>query len=185
MEEKEQISIFSLRIKELRESLGLSQSEFAKSVGTTQTTLSSYENTNKTPSLEIVKAIAEKYNVSIDWLCGLSEKKSPSTAIETYSDLFAFFLELNNISSLETLFGKKEKLENENVPFSDNYMVAYLDIDDSNVVSFFDEWIDIIKICSKSASGEKLYSIWKKDILEQYNKPFEPKTHDSIELPFN
>ena len=80
-------TIFSRRIKELRETLGLSQKEFAQSVGTTQTTLSSYENTGKTPSLDIVKNIAEKYHISLDWLCGLSDEKKQTDVISTYSDL--------------------------------------------------------------------------------------------------
>lgn len=84
---------FSIRIKELRESSGLSQTEFAKSVGTTQTTLSAYETLDRTPSLDIVKEIAKRYNVSIDWLLGLSETKTLAPQFKTYADiLHALFL---------------------------------------------------------------------------------------------
>ena len=64
-------SIFSQRIKQLRNKMQLTQKSFAAAVGTTPVTLSAYENNTKKPSLDIVKDIAEKFDVSIDWLCGL------------------------------------------------------------------------------------------------------------------
>lgn len=178
-------NVVASRIRELRTSKNLTQADFAESINTTQAALSGYERGDRTPSLDVLICIAQKYNVSIDWLCGLTEKSSPSDKLTTYSDLFALFLELQDISSLETRFGNKTQFEDEDIPFSNEYIVSYLNIDDSNVISFIDEWIDILKICNKSSSGQKLYTIWKKDILEQYNKPFEHKTHDSDVLPFN
>ena len=177
--------LIASRIKELRTNKELTQTEFAESINTVQAALSAYERGDRTPSLDILICIAQKYDVSIDWLCGLNEKPNSSNKLSTYSDLFALFLELQDLTKLKTKFYKTMQLEDEDIPFSSSYTVASLEIDDSNVVSFIDEWIDILKICNKSASGQKLYTIWKKDILEQYNKPFEYKTHDSEELPFN
>lgn len=67
--------IFSERIKEIRNARNETQKEFAKFVNSTAATISAYENGTKNPSLEVVANIANKCNVSIDWLCGLSDKK--------------------------------------------------------------------------------------------------------------
>jgi len=75
--------ILAKRIKELRTSLKLTQKLFAEKVGCTAATLSAYENGSKSPSLEIVKNIAEKCNVSIDWLVGLSNAVNEKEKIET------------------------------------------------------------------------------------------------------
>ena len=62
--------IISLKIKEIRNILNLTQKDFGKLINVAQTTLSSYENNSQTPNIETLYNIAEKCNVSIDWLCG-------------------------------------------------------------------------------------------------------------------
>ena len=61
-------SVLAVRIKELRTSMKMTQKEFSAFVGCTAATLSAYENGSKSPSLEIIKGVAEKCHVSIDWL---------------------------------------------------------------------------------------------------------------------
>lgn len=87
-------TILAIRIKELRSSMNMTQKEFSTFVGCTAATLSAYENGSKSPSLEIIKGIAEKCNVSIDWLCGLSEEKGGKPEIKTYRDVAVRILEL-------------------------------------------------------------------------------------------
>lgn len=48
----------SSRIKELRTSLGMTQSTFAESIGTSQNALSGYENKDRIPSFEVLLSIA-------------------------------------------------------------------------------------------------------------------------------
>lgn len=162
---------FSSRIKELRESLKLSQSEFAKSVGTTQTTLSSYENTNKTPSLDILKSIANTYNVSLDWLCGLSDKRDLSHIPKTYTDMINILISLKNSSEININF-KTKNYDIKTLGLS-QYKSIIIEINDKHLVDFYEEWNDILSVCKKSPSGEKLYQIWLKDIFERYDFPLE------------
>ena len=91
-------SILAVRIKELRASMNMTQKEFSAFVGCTAATLSAYENGSKSPSLEIIKGIAEKCNVSIDWRCGLSEEKGLKPKIETYKDIAMKILELLSVN---------------------------------------------------------------------------------------
>lgn len=60
-------SVLAVRIKELRKIMKMTQKEFSAFVGCTAATLSAYENGSKSPSLEIIKGIAEKCHISIDW----------------------------------------------------------------------------------------------------------------------
>ena len=80
-------SVLAVRIKELRKIMKMTQKEFSAFVGCTAATLSAYENGSKSPSLEIIKGIAEKCHISIDWLCGLSDKMKNSNEPETYADI--------------------------------------------------------------------------------------------------
>lgn len=41
----------------------------------TQSTLSSYENGNASPSYDVLLTIVKKYNISLDWLFGISDKR--------------------------------------------------------------------------------------------------------------
>lgn len=67
----EYIPSFSNRLKALRSQLGLSQRDFAQKVGITASALSTYENGQKNPSVNVAVKIASEFNVSLDWLCGL------------------------------------------------------------------------------------------------------------------
>lgn len=56
------------RIKELRKSLGLNQTEFAKKLGIAPNTISSYEGGTIVPSNSIIKSICREYGVNETWL---------------------------------------------------------------------------------------------------------------------
>lgn len=174
---------FSKRIKELRTSLNLTQSEFAKQIGTTQATLSSYENSSKLPSIELLISISQKCNVSIDWLCGMQNEQTTVQSISTYSDIIRA---LSNIGVLDNL---KMSISIITVPNSEieDHNEAQITIDDEIIVKFFEEWIEVLSLCKKSPSGKKLYDIWIKDILERYDIPIKinPTERYCNLLPFN
>lgn len=60
-------------LKELRESLGLTQEEFGKSVGVAKTTYNNYEKGERDPKSDFWIAVAGKYGVTIDYLMGYSD----------------------------------------------------------------------------------------------------------------
>ncbi len=63
------------RIKELRESRGLNQIEFAKKLCVSKQSVSNWENDNIQPSIEVLLRIANYFSVSTDYLLGLDNKK--------------------------------------------------------------------------------------------------------------
>lgn len=56
------------RIKELRKSLGLNQTEFGERLCIAQTTIAGYENGTRVPSDAIIKSICREYGVNETWL---------------------------------------------------------------------------------------------------------------------
>lgn len=68
-----------LRLKELREKKRLNQEGLALKLNVSQSTISAYEVGERTPDLETLIAIANLFDVSIDYLVGLSEIRSSIT----------------------------------------------------------------------------------------------------------
>lgn len=61
---------FKDRLKELRERRGLSQLELAKRVNISNAIISMYEKGTRSPSREMLEALADYFNVDIDYLMG-------------------------------------------------------------------------------------------------------------------
>ena len=64
-----------LRLKELREQKRLNQEGLALMLNVSQSTVSAYEIGERTPDLTTLIAIAEFFNVSLDYLVGLTDIK--------------------------------------------------------------------------------------------------------------
>lgn len=69
-------NIIGERIKELREQAGENQEELGKMIFSSQTAISHYENGRIKPNVDTIAAIAKHYNVSADYLLGLTDKKA-------------------------------------------------------------------------------------------------------------
>ncbi len=56
------------RIKQLRSSLGLNQTEFGEKLGVKQTTVASWESGNRTPTESALRSICREFGVNELWL---------------------------------------------------------------------------------------------------------------------
>lgn len=65
------------RIKDLREDRDLTQAEIAKIIKTTQQQYSKIETGKSDISADKLKLLAEFYNVSIDYILGLTNEQRP------------------------------------------------------------------------------------------------------------
>jgi len=65
------------RIKELRQNKNLTQEEFGKIFGIVKSTVSMYESGKSTPDDELKKKIANYFNVTLDYLMGVTDIKNP------------------------------------------------------------------------------------------------------------
>ena len=86
------------RIKQLRENRGLIQGILASELGITQQMLSKYERDVLCIKVDVLKKIAEYFNVTTDYLLGISEVKRDlqgqmkmNKTLDTYYDLIEIY----------------------------------------------------------------------------------------------
>lgn len=72
----QEIYDFGLRLKELREKKKLSQSQVARRLGLTRSSISGYENNITVPSIEGLKQLTLLYGTSADYILGLDNRKA-------------------------------------------------------------------------------------------------------------
>lgn len=65
---------FNIRLKELRLANGLTQKELAKAIEVGRTTISEYESGKIVPKQEGLLKLANYFNVSVDYLTGVSDE---------------------------------------------------------------------------------------------------------------
>ena len=70
--------MLSKSIYELRMSFGWTQVQLAKKLGVTKQTVSNWENDNIQPSIDMLVKISKTFNVTTDYLLGLTPTNSIS-----------------------------------------------------------------------------------------------------------
>ena len=85
------------RIKQLRENRGLIQEILAAELGITQQMLSKYERDILCIKVDVLMKIAEYFNVTTDYLLGISEVKRDlqGQTLDTYYDLIEIYKDLD------------------------------------------------------------------------------------------
>lgn len=73
---------FSLRLKWLRKNSGYKPKEFAEKLNIRLQTYYVYERGQNVPSFDVLIGIAEKCDVSLDWLCGITPFEETSQITE-------------------------------------------------------------------------------------------------------
>lgn len=91
------------RIKQLREKRGLIQERLAAELGITQQMLSKYERDVTFIKVDVLKKIAEYFNVTTDYLLGVSDVKRDlqgqmklNETLDEYYDLIEVYKELDS-----------------------------------------------------------------------------------------
>ncbi|EMF0060208.1 helix-turn-helix domain-containing protein [Enterococcus hirae] len=79
--------LFPQRLKELRTEKGITLEELAKKIGTTKTTLSRYENGERSPKLQLVGLLANYFQVDMSWLSGQSDQRNSFNILPIYTQL--------------------------------------------------------------------------------------------------
>lgn len=151
------LTIFAQRMKQAREAKELKQNELAKAVGVTPTTISAYEKSDdegngKKPTLENAQAIAEKLDVSLDWLCGMSDNDTTSYTDFTAKDYF---------KSLITVL-----METSSV-FDDTLQNGIV-LNNPDILLFSKKISDLIKVYRAGSIPEDLFNVCIEKIINDY-----------------
>lgn len=147
---------FAERVKYVRCANKKTQKEFADSIGSTTSTVSAYEKGGKNPTLEIISNIATQYNVSLDWLCGLTDRNSFSDSIKNYSDIINFLFALKNSSVKFSLTGNDDTV---NTIVFDNIYIS----------NFLEEWEKMSALYQKQIIDKELYDFWIEKVMSKYD----------------
>ncbi len=81
------MSIFSTRLKELRNQANLSQQELSKIIGISKSSINMYERGEREPGLETVGALADYFDVRTDYLLGKTDDKRRPQEAKKYNKL--------------------------------------------------------------------------------------------------
>ncbi len=90
---------FSYRLTVLLDENNMSQTQLAEKVGATNVTICRYINGERIPRIDVVSKIAAVFNVSLDYLLGISDNTDPNS-LSTNEDLDIALL-MKNLYSLE------------------------------------------------------------------------------------
>ncbi len=88
-------AVFAQRLKCLRKELGYEPKEFAELLEIKLQSYYSYEKGRSAPGFDTLINIAEKSNVSLDWLCGLSSIQNSTTEKNEISSVLTQLLNAN------------------------------------------------------------------------------------------
>jgi len=113
--------MFSYRLKQLREDLGITQDELAKMLNLTQSTIAYYESGRKMPTLENAIIITKIFDTSLDYLVGISNCQTSENIKENQIFYYANKSLLDDINKLSS--DSLKELEN---------FIRYLKFKDSN-----------------------------------------------------
>lgn len=101
---------FGERIRIVRKNAGCSQKEFCSLLDIPQSTLSAYETDRMQPTIVSLVNIATKFNVSLDWLCGIEKNVS---SFGTVGEALCAIYELTEIEGLKIDFTINDHLPND------------------------------------------------------------------------
>lgn len=164
---------YAQKIKELRSSLNMTQTAFSKLIGCTQTTLSSYENGNVMPSLDTIINIANNCDVSIDWLCGVTEQKRASNQIKSYSDAFKLLTSVLDFLSFDNIYISVEIFSGEDV--------VNIKFIDKSFTEFLAGYKKMKEALNENLIDDEIYKLWK----EKTYKKFEDSDVTFEEMPLD
>lgn len=99
---------FSYRLTVLLDECNMKQKDLAEKVGTTEVTISRYINGTRVPRIDVVARIASVFNVSLDYLLGISNNAKNKNSIKnTNLDIALLMRDLYSLSKNEHLSNKQ------------------------------------------------------------------------------
>lgn len=149
--------IISSKIKLLRISMNMTQKDFGELINVTQATLSSYENNSQVPNVETLCNIAEKCNVTMDWLCGLSNIKRINN-FDRYSDIASLLLNI-----FKTIDVYIEPPDTMGLDF-----YSKITIHDDNLNNFIEKWIKLKDIHKDKTIDDEMYEMVVQSLIDKY-----------------
>lgn len=183
---------FAKRLKEIREKAGLTQRDLAEALEkeyglkVTASSISGYEKGKSFPTLPTAKVIAEKLNVSLDYLCGITETTNQN-GIDLFNPTYADCFKV--IMQIESLFNGQAGIDIDKENYGDYEIdpvsgypcgredAAVMYFKDATVVKFVSEWKKILDAYRDDVFDYKTYKMVMESVLGK-------REYGDIVLPF-
>lgn len=112
------------KLFELRKEKGLKQEDVAQAVGITRASLSYYEKGERSVDIEVLYKLCRFYDISIDYLFGISKVKKPNMDIKAIADNIGLSEDAINILRTETTLRHNHTINSLNLLICDMYRQA-------------------------------------------------------------
>ncbi len=183
------ISIFSKRLKKIREKNGLTQTALATKINVTPQTISAYEKSIKKPTLENALAVAEEFGVSLDWMCGREGVSETSVMQKTLGDFARSLVSFDRNGAGVKILREKETIEYvEGFSLDDYHRVSedvfypVVGFSGDRMNTFLEGWEKMRRNYTENVVDSEVYEIW---LDKQFSKldeyPIEKPQTDIIE----
>lgn len=153
-------NMFAIRMRETRIKKGISQAELSRITGISPSTLARYESEDKPKSPPIDKAltIANAFDVSLDWMCGLDNQNDYNDE-PTTKEIFDAIITLSKIpnSKIEAKSRKNGECEDTVVIklFGDGFYDCVKELMKVKYLMDDPDYPDYLKLALKSAIYDK------------------------------
>ena len=146
------------RIRKIRKDNNLSQNDFGKILGVTQTHISKIEKNQDNPSLTLIKFICAKYNVNEEWLINGVGLKVKQTGVNSEGVQKVIELCFTNLKN--SLASRSAEIQWEYEQAFDSF-VTILSVLDSKFFESEEDFIDYYKVLSRILDNIKSLSYLK------------------------
>lgn len=147
----EEMNSFSERLKMLRTKEKLTQKQLAEKLGISSGSVIAYEKTTKVPSIDVCVKIATFFNVSMDWLCGLTDDVK-NYEIRTYADAFRMIVALHEWIGVSCIPPESGEYTAEH-----NWAIWFEDDELSDTIG---AWVKIKSLYDSGTIDEEIYNLW-------------------------
>ena len=161
--------------KRLKETFGDdTQVEIGRRINSSQANVSKMLSGSQEPTMETVFHIAKEYDVSVDWLLGLSDVKKRTTKLKTYGDVLKAFVSLGETGIIWPYPNNIISVDGSNPELPE---VTTFGVNDEILRSLLYEWKRMAQ------SPEDIYDMWLEKRIEEYSEiPYIPWDDDVRDL---
>lgn len=161
----------SERLKYLRSINKKTQKEFAEFLGIPQPSMSAYENGKNNPTIDVLIDIADKCNVSLDWIAGRSDY---TFGLSSMRDFVLFMYELAMKKEIGFKIIVEDKFPNNDIETDENkWNVKLVFYGNDKEHAFNTDVCNILKELSDNLFDLESYSITKEQFDSTKNKSVE------------
>ncbi len=158
------------RLKYLRSINKKTQKEFAEFLGIPQPSMSAYENGKNNPTIDVLIDIADKCNVSLDWLAGRSDY---TFGLSSMRDFVLFMYELAMKKEIGFKIIVEDKFPNDLETEENKWNVKLVFYGNDKEHPFNADVCNILKELSDNLFDLESYSITKDQFDSMKNKSVE------------